>query len=130
MTHSPNLDEPDLDDITRRTLDHYQTSAEQFCLPGSKVQISPVKMDFSYGTTYSEQSPEAYERLMLDVMAGDATLFMRRDAVETSWSWVMNIFEGWEQNSARALPEYSAGSSGPIEADRLLGVSGRAWRPL
>ena len=99
-------------------------------LPGSKVRISPVKMDFSYGTTYSEQSPEAYERLMLDVMAGDATLFMRRDAVETSWSWVMNIFEGWEQNSARPLPEYPAGSSGPIEADRLLGVSGRAWRPL
>ncbi|MBW2295003.1 MAG: glucose-6-phosphate dehydrogenase [Deltaproteobacteria bacterium] len=99
-------------------------------LPGSKVQISPVKMDFSYGTTYSDQSPEAYERLMLDVMAGDATLFMRRDAVETSWSWVMNIFEGWQQRDARQLPEYRAGSWGPAEADRLIGVGGRAWRTL
>ncbi|MBW2389266.1 MAG: glucose-6-phosphate dehydrogenase [Deltaproteobacteria bacterium] len=99
-------------------------------LPGSKVQISPVKMDFSYGTTYSDQSPEAYERLMLDVMAGDATLFMRRDAVETSWSWVMNIFEGWQQSDARQLPEYRAGSWGPAEADRLIGVDGRAWRTL
>jgi glucose-6-phosphate 1-dehydrogenase len=99
-------------------------------LPGSKVQISPVKMDFSYGTTYSDQSPEAYERLMLDVMAGDATLFMRRDAVETSWSWVMNIFEGWQQIGVRRLPEYRAGSWGPVEADRLIEVDGRAWRTL
>jgi glucose-6-phosphate 1-dehydrogenase len=97
-------------------------------LPGSKVQISPVKMDFSYGTTYSEQSPEAYERLMLDVMAGDATLFMRRDAVETSWSWVMNIFEGWEQSGGQPLPQYEAGSWGPDEADRLIAGGGRAWR--
>jgi glucose-6-phosphate 1-dehydrogenase len=99
-------------------------------LPGSKVRISPVKLNFSYGTTYSDQSPEAYERLMLDVMAGDATLFMRRDAVETSWSWVMNVFEGWEQSGSDRLAQYPAGSWGPVEADWLIGISGRNWRNL
>ncbi len=99
-------------------------------LPGSKVQIYPVKMDFSYGSTFGDQSPEAYERLMLDVMAGDATLFMRRDAVETSWSWVMNVLEGWQHNATRWLPEYRAGSWGPVEADRLIESDGRSWRTL
>ncbi len=99
-------------------------------LPGSKVQIYPVKMDFSYGSTFGDQSPEAYERLMLDVMAGDATLFMRRDTVETSWSWVMNILDAWEGSGTRWLPEYRAGTWGPIEADRLIEGDGRKWRAL
>ncbi|MCP5042415.1 MAG: glucose-6-phosphate dehydrogenase [bacterium] len=99
-------------------------------LPGSKVQIYPVKMDFSYGSTFGDQSPEAYERLMLDVMAGDATLFMRRDAVETSWSWVMSILDSWHRGGARWLPEYRAGTWGPIEADRLIELDGRKWRTL
>jgi len=99
-------------------------------LPGSKVKIYPVKMDFSYGSTFGDQSPEAYERLMLDVMAGDATLFMRRDGVETSWAWVMNVLEGWERNPTRWLPEYRAGSWGPVEADRLIESGGRSWRTL
>jgi glucose-6-phosphate 1-dehydrogenase len=99
-------------------------------LPGSKVQIYPVKMDFSYGSTFGDQSPEAYERLMLDVMAGDATLFMRRDAVETSWAWVMNILDAWEGSGTRWLPEYRAGTWGPVEADRLIEGDGRKWRAL
>lgn len=99
-------------------------------LPGSKMHIYPVKMDFSYGSTFGDQSPEAYERLMLDVMEGDATLFMRRDAVEASWSWVMNILNSWEASDARWLPEYRAGSWGPVEADRLIESDGRKWRDL
>jgi len=99
-------------------------------LPGSKVQIYPVKMDFSYGSTFGDQSPEAYERLMLDVMAGDATLFMRRDAVETSWAWVMNVLDAWQHGGTRWLPEYRAGTWGPVEAARLIERDGRGWRTL
>jgi glucose-6-phosphate 1-dehydrogenase len=97
-------------------------------LPGPKVRIYPVKMDFRYGTTFGEQSPEAYERLLLDVMAGDATLFMRRDAVEASWVWIQNILELWETSGERWLPEYSAGTWGPVEAARLIEAGTRRWR--
>ena len=87
-------------------------------------------MDFRYDATFGESTPEAYERLLLDVMAGDATLFMRRDAVEASWSWVTGILEAWEASRARFVPEYGAGSWGPIEADRLIESDGRKWRTL
>lgn len=99
-------------------------------LPGAKVRIFPVKMDFRYGSTFGDQSPEAYERLLLDVMAGDATLFMRRDAVETSWMFIENILASWEASHTRWLPEYSAGSWGPLEAERLMDASGHKWRLL
>lgn len=99
-------------------------------LPGAKLKIFPVKMDFRYGSTFGEQSPEAYERLLLDVMAGDATLFMRRDSVESSWAWVDNILNTWESSRTRWIPEYSAGTWGPLEADRLIEADGRKWRLL
>jgi glucose-6-phosphate 1-dehydrogenase len=99
-------------------------------LPGPKVRIFPVKMEFNYSTSFSETTPEAYERLLLDVMAGDATLFMRRDAVETAWAWVMPILEAWENSRERFLPEYRAGTWGPLEADRLIQADGRDWRTL
>jgi len=99
-------------------------------LPGPKVRIYPVKMDFRYGTTFGEQSPEAYERLLLDVMAGDATLFMRRDAVEASWTWVTGILEAWQERGTRWLPQYPAGSWGPLEAEKLIAADGRKWRTL
>jgi glucose-6-phosphate 1-dehydrogenase len=99
-------------------------------LPGARVRIFPVKMDFRYGATFGDQSPEAYERLLLDVMAGDATLFMRRDAVEASWVWVGKLLDAWQASGARWLPEYAAGSWGPVEADRLIRADGRAWRTL
>lgn len=99
-------------------------------LPGPKVRIYPVKMEFSYSTGFGATSPEAYERLILDVMAGDATLFMRRDAVETAWQWVMPILQTWEQGRARFLPEYRAGTWGPLEADRLIEADNRQWRVL
>jgi glucose-6-phosphate 1-dehydrogenase len=99
-------------------------------LPGLRARVYPVLMDFRYGTTFGGNSPEAYERLLLDVMAGDATLFMRRDAVEVSWTWIMGILNAWEQSRSRFLPEYSAGSWGPLEADRLIEAEGRTWRML
>jgi glucose-6-phosphate 1-dehydrogenase len=99
-------------------------------LPGPKVRIYPVKMDFRYGTTFAEQSPEAYERLLLDVMAGDATLFMRRDEVEASWTWITNVLDIWQQTTASSIPQYSAGTWGPIEAYRLIQADGREWRML
>ena len=99
-------------------------------VPGPKARVYPVLMDFRYGTTFGDTSPEAYERLLLDVMAGDATLFMRRDAVEVSWTWITDILHAWEQSRSRFLPEYTAGSWGPLEADRLIEAEGRAWRIL
>jgi glucose-6-phosphate 1-dehydrogenase len=99
-------------------------------LPGPKVKIYPVKMDFRYGSTFGEQSPEAYERLLLDVMAGDATLFMRRDAVEASWKFVTEILTNWQHGGQRWLPEYPAGTWGPLEADKLIQADGRKWRTL
>jgi glucose-6-phosphate 1-dehydrogenase len=98
--------------------------------PGAKVSVSPVKLDFHYGETFGEQSPEAYERLLLDVMAGDATLFMRRDAVEASWAWVTDILTAWEQAGTHRLPEYTAGTWGPTEAEELIGADNRRWRTL
>ncbi len=98
--------------------------------PGAKLQIHPVKMDFRYDTAFPEQSPKAYERLLLDVMAGDATLFMRRDEVEASWTWISNILDAWENSEARWLPEYAAGTWGPVEADKLIEADNRKWRTL
>jgi len=99
-------------------------------VPGTRAQTHPVEMDFQYSDVFGRPSPEAYERLLLDVMAGDASRFMRRDAVEASWAWITRILEGWQQQSARWLPEYTAGSWGPVEADRLIQEDGRAWRML
>ncbi|MEE9344995.1 MAG: glucose-6-phosphate dehydrogenase, partial [Methylococcales bacterium] len=82
------------------------------------------------GSTFGEQSPEAYERLLLDVMAGDATLFMRRDSVESSWVWIDNILDTWMNTSSRWIPEYSSGTWGPLEADRMIETDNRKWRLL
>jgi glucose-6-phosphate 1-dehydrogenase len=94
------------------------------------VQTYPVKMDFRYGSTFGEQAPEAYERLLLDVMSGDATLFMRRDAVEASWAWIDGILDAWQDEQAESLPQYEAGSWGPGEASKLLVSPNQKWRSL
>jgi glucose-6-phosphate 1-dehydrogenase len=99
-------------------------------LPGVTMRVQTVKMDFRYRTASPQPLPEAYERLLLDVMAGDATLFMRRDAVEAAWAWVTDILDAWARRGARPLPEYAAGSWGPAEADRLIAADRRAWRTL
>ena len=99
-------------------------------VPGTRAQTHPVEMNFKYGEVFGRPSPEAYERLLLDVMTGDASRFMRRDAVEASWAWITQILEAWEQQGQRWLPEYPAGTWGPVEADRLIEHDGRAWRVL
>jgi glucose-6-phosphate 1-dehydrogenase len=99
-------------------------------LPGPKVRIYPVKMDFNYSSSFGGTMPEAYERLLLDVMAGDATLFMRRDQVEAAWEFVMPILDYWKQRRVRHLPEYRAGTWGPLESDRLIEADNRQWRTL
>jgi glucose-6-phosphate 1-dehydrogenase len=99
-------------------------------VPGTREQTHPVEMAFKYAEVFGRPSPEAYERLLLDVMAGDASRFMRRDAVEASWAWITKILEAWQQQGSRWLPEYPAGSHGPVEADRLIQQDGRTWRPL
>ena len=97
--------------------------------PGSSVRIEPVKMDFHYGTSFGKASPEAYERLLLDAMSGDATLFARRDEVEEAWKFIDMIREGWD-GSEEGLAFYPAGTWGPSEADALLAPSGAVWRRL
>ena len=69
---------------------------------------------------FTTGTPEAYERLLLDVMEGDASLFMRRDAVEASWEWITQILDGWKRDRSETLPEYPAGTWGAPEADRLI----------
>src|SRR3989454_5675069 len=100
-------------------------------VPGTSFHIEPVKMDFHYGTSFGKASPEAYERLLLDAMSGDATLFARRDEVEQAWAFIDPIEETWvAKKNQPGLFEYPAGSWGPEEADELLARDGRAWRRL
>ncbi|MDQ2868723.1 MAG: glucose-6-phosphate dehydrogenase [Verrucomicrobiota bacterium] len=100
-------------------------------IPGTTLRIEPVKMDFRYGTSFGKASPEAYERLLLDAMSGDATLFARRDEVEEAWSFIDTIEQAWHaKKNAPPLAFYPAGSWGPEEADELLARDGRAWRRL
>ncbi|HVL96230.1 MAG TPA: glucose-6-phosphate dehydrogenase [Solirubrobacteraceae bacterium] len=97
-------------------------------IPGTRMRIRPVNMEFRYGTSFLSQSPEAYERLILDAMRGDATLFTRNDEVDAQWSIIDPILEAW-RGGGEPLAEYAAGSQGPAEAEELLGP-GRAWRSL
>ena len=99
--------------------------------PGASLRVEPVKMDFHYGTSFGKASPEAYERLLLDAMSGDATLFARRDEVEGAWKFIDLIEHAWHQSQKPpALCPYPAGSWGPPEADALLERDGRAWRRM
>jgi glucose-6-phosphate 1-dehydrogenase len=100
-------------------------------IPGTSLRIEPVKMDFHYGTSFGKASPEAYERLLLDAMSGDATLFARRDEVEEAWTFIDPIEEAWHaKKDAPELYFYPAGSWGPEAADDLLARDGYAWRRL
>ena len=100
-------------------------------MPGTSFRIEPVKMDFHYGTTFGKASPEAYERLLLDAMSGDATLFARRDEVEEAWAFIDTIEDAWSaKKKGTDLYFYPAGSWGPDQADELLARDGRSWRRL
>ncbi len=96
-------------------------------VPGAGMQIRTVHMDFLYGGAFREGLPEAYERLILDAMLGDATLFTREDEVEEQWKLVDAIVGAWSRDRP-AFPNYEAGSWGPATADDLLHRDGRSWR--
>jgi glucose-6-phosphate 1-dehydrogenase len=97
-------------------------------IPGTRMRIRPVNMEFLYGTSFLSQSPEAYERLIMDAMRGDPTLFTRDDEVEAQWRIIDPILEGWERDQA-PLATYPAGTPGPSEADRIL-APGHRWRAI
>ena len=97
-------------------------------VPGASMQVRPVRMNFSYNTEFGAYTPEAYERLLLDVIAGDATLFIRRDEVESAWQIVDSIRLGWGEKSLSNREFYSAGTWGPVAADDLLGQNNHTWR--
>jgi glucose-6-phosphate 1-dehydrogenase len=96
-------------------------------VPGAGMQIRTVHMDFLYGGAFREGLPEAYERLILDAMLGDATLFTREDEVEEQWKLVDAVVGAWSRDRP-AFPNYEAGSWGPATADDLLHRDGRSWR--
>ncbi len=98
-------------------------------LPGQAMRIRAVNMDFRYGSSFGVKSPEAYERLLLDCMLGDSTLYARRDMVERGWEIVAPILEAWK-NPASDFPNYEAGSWGPPAAFELIEGDGRQWRKL
>ncbi len=97
--------------------------------PGSKICIGTLKMAFSYKDVFGVEMPEAYQRLLLDCMAGDQTLFTRFDSIEVSWQLLMPVLEAWQRSSER-LPEYPAGSESFPQADALIEADGRHWYPL
>ena len=100
-------------------------------VPGPDPRIQPVSMEFRYGTSFGQEPPEAYERLLLDAMLGDSTLFIRRDEVEAAWAYVDQLFEGWRLEDDHApFPGHPAGSWGPSRADVLMAKDHRAWRRL
>ncbi len=103
-------------------------------IPGTRMIIRPVNMEFQYGTAFLSQSPEAYERLITDAMRGDATLFTRNDEVEAQWRICDPIVKAWAGSptpgpGAGGIPKYSAGSQGPKEAEELL-REGDSWRAI
>ncbi|MCL2770470.1 MAG: glucose-6-phosphate dehydrogenase (NADP(+)), partial [Solirubrobacterales bacterium] len=97
-------------------------------IPGTRMSIRPVNMEFLYGTSFLSQSPEAYERLITDAMRGDPTLFTRNDEVEAQWTICDPVLQAWAQSS-EPLDGYEAGSQGPSQAGELL-REGHAWRTI
>ena len=99
-------------------------------IPGPTTEMRPVNMDFSYGSAFGEDLPEAYERLLLDAMLGDSTLYMRKGEVDSAWGFITEILHGWQDAGQPALGFYRAGSAGPETAHQLLGSPERRWRRL
>jgi len=99
-------------------------------IPGHDLAVGPVLMDMKYTEAFGGEPPEAYERLLLDAMRGDATLFSRRDAVEASWAWIQPILDFYEANPPQGFPDYEPGSWGPRASEELLEPDRRKWRDL
>jgi len=100
--------------------------------PGPTTQLRWLNMDFNYGTAFGVRSPSAYERLIHDCLVGDASLFARTDSVEMSWQFIEPVLSTWARakGDVQSFPNYSAGSSGPEQADELIASTGHMWRRL
>ncbi len=95
--------------------------------PGLKMILHPVDMQFNYNESYTSGTPEAYETLLLDIMEGDSTLFMRADQVEDAWKVLMPIINAWQENPSVNFPNYEAGMQGPEDAEALIAKGGHSW---
>ncbi len=98
--------------------------------PGESLDVADVRMDFAYARDFGAAPAEAYERLLLDALRGDATLFTRRDEVERCWAFVQPLLEAWESDDRLPLHAYEPGSSGPAAAEALPARAGHLWTPL
>ena len=99
-------------------------------VPGLGIDVRSVTMDFTYGSAFTIDSPDAYETLILDALLGDASLFTRADEVEGAWARVTPIIDTWAESSSPDFPNYEAGTWGPEEAEQLLAREGRKWRRI
>jgi glucose-6-phosphate 1-dehydrogenase len=99
-------------------------------VPGPTMTLRPVTMDFRYGSTFGGSGPEAYERLILDAMLGDPTLFARADEVSAAWKFITPIHEAWAAGPPPEFPNYPAGTWGPPQSSALIARDGRVWRRL
>lgn len=95
--------------------------------PGLNMHLTPVDMLFNYSSTYTVGTPEAYETLLLDVIEGDATLFMRADQVEAAWEVLMPVIDTWNANPSINFPNYAAGMQGPEDSEALIAKDGNSW---
>lgn len=98
--------------------------------PGTKLQTKPVNLDFSYGDVFEGPSPEAYERLLLDAMKGDSTLFIRDDEIEAAWAFLEPVFEAWRSAEPPALYPYAPGSAGPDVANKIMISPMHKWHGI
>ena len=99
-------------------------------VPSPNMEVCPVIMDFNYADAFGKSSANGYERLLLDAMLGDGTLFAHRDGVEATWSLLTPVLEAWAKNKPADFPNYASGTWGPAAADELLANEGHAWRKL
>jgi glucose-6-phosphate 1-dehydrogenase len=99
-------------------------------IPGLGIDVRSVTMDFTYGSAFTVDSPDAYETLILDALLGDASLFTRADEVEQAWAIVDPMLDAWADGPPPAFPNYEAGTWGPPEADELLARDGKKWRRI
>jgi glucose-6-phosphate 1-dehydrogenase len=97
-------------------------------MPGMEMQLQTVSMDFLYGHAFDKASPEAYERLLLDALRGDSTLFTRSDEVEYAWRFVTSILDGWRAEQKPSVASYAPGTWGPSEANRIAYGCHLGWR--
>lgn len=99
-------------------------------IPGLETRTQPIKMHFRYATTFGSNTPEAYERLILDAIVGDSTLFIRGDETEASWKLITPILDYWKSAGNHGVADYAAGSWGPLESERLLWKNQHEWRRI